>query len=172
MTASIWESIADTPWWMYLGFIGLFALSWSATKPREIPIRNLLATPLVFIPFSLLCISFTLPINALNIGIWVVTAALGTVLGWWQFRLMKIKAIKDKLMIHMPGTRSLFIFMFLISAAKYFYGFSFSDYLALFTQVKYAKPILGGYGLLTGLLIGKVFYCLRCVKVGPFLSHT
>jgi hypothetical protein len=170
MTVSFWENVANTPWWAYVVIFCLLILGWAATKPHEVPIKKLLIPPAFFIPISLVSLYLTLPFTVLSLGLWLVAAACGTLVGWLHFRILKVKAIKGQSSLHMPGTKSLYLLLLLIGVARYYYEFNLNDYLMLLTQVKYSKPIIASYGFLGGLLIGKVIYARRCIKTGPYWS--
>jgi hypothetical protein len=171
MQTSIWEKIADTPWWFFLFVIGFISLAWVATKPKIIPIKNLLLMPAIYIPFSLLSIALTIPINRIVVLLWLTGTLTGIVIGWLHFRILNIKAVKNKSSLYVPGTWSLFGLILLITATKYYYGYSLMIDPKIFIQAEYVNYFITLYGLFAGIFIGKIIYSLRCIKVGPFITQ-
>lgn len=169
MPNSFWEMVANTPWWVYLIFTYLIYISFLATKPRVISFRQLLILPSIFITLSIISLSTILQIDAYNIFLWSSALFLGIPLGWLQFFLQKIKAIKNESKLYIPGTWSLFFFCLFIFAAKYYYSFELAIDPKSIASSPYAPYILLLYGLFTGLFIGKLFYSLQCYKSGPYL---
>lgn len=170
MTNSLWETAANTPWWFYLMVIVLFRLSLLARHPRIIHIRNLYFVPSLFIPLSLFTIFFTLPVHILGIAMWVGALFLGIVLGWLQFKFFNIKAIRHEAKLHIPGSWNMFIFLLVLCVVKYYYNYHFNFDWEYYKETNNANVLLFLYGLLAGLMLGKIFYSKRCIKVGPFFS--
>lgn len=171
MQTSIWENIADTPWWFFLAVLGLIWMAWLATKPKTVAVKSLFLIPVIYIPLSLASIFLSFPITPASVFIWIGATMAGTVLGWLHFRVLRIKAIQNESRLYIPGTWTLFILLLLIAVSKYYYGYSFIIDPQYFIQAKYATIIVALYGLFAGLFIGKVIYSLRCVKYGPYLSN-
>ena len=171
MTNSIWERIAETPWWLAVFFIFFVWLAFLATKPQVISVKQLFVLPILFFLLSL-GIFFYLPFKTSSFFLWTGAILLGAPLGWLHFRLFQIKAIKDQAKLYLPGNWGLFIFIMIISALKYHYG----DALPLDVRMIYDPHIMTGiavlYGLFIGLYIGRMTYALRCLKNGPYAAIT
>jgi len=170
MTNSIWNILAETPWWVYVLFIYLIRLGIKATKPQTVPLKNLLLLPLAFFTLSCLSIYFSLKITALHIALWSLALLVGSFLGFLQGRLLKIKAIKHESQLHFPGSWSLLIMLLIIFASKYYLGHETAIDPAILTQPSSAAAMFALYGLMTGLFFGRVGYAIKCIKVGPYLS--
>lgn len=170
MQTTIWESIADTPWWSFLTVIGFIGLAWLATKPKTVPVKNLFIVPAIYIPLSLLSVYLTLPLSTMLFLNWIGAALVGAACGWLHFRLLKIKALQNEASLYIPGTYGLFIIILLIAVSKYYYNYSLILDTQRLMQAQYADYIVALYGFFAGLFIGKIAYSLRCIKTGPFVS--
>lgn len=171
MQTSIWEKIADTPWWFSLVIIGFVGIAWLATKPKTVPVKNLFFVPAIYIPLSVASICLTIPLNAIAILLWLGAALLGIAVGWLHYRLIKIKAVKNQASLYVPGTWSIFGLLLVVAVSKYYYDYPLMIDPQLFAQAEYANLFVGLYGLFAGIFIGKIIYSLRCVKNGPFVAH-
>ena len=169
MNDSIWQAIANIPWWIYATFIYLIRLGLLASKPRVVPIQNLFILPSFFVLLSLVCIYTSKELSFFTLSIWLSTLLLGALLGWFQFRMFKIKAIKEEAKLYLPGTWSLLILILISIALKFYFINSANTFDAhVLTQPKFAGWLFSLYGFFTGLFLGRFFYSWRCLKVGPF----
>lgn len=171
MTISIWERIADTPWWVYALFVYVAMVCFIATKPHTVTLKSLYITSAIFIPISIISICLVLPFSFYNMLIWAIATLAGAALGWLQFKVMKIKAIKQESKLHIPGTWSIFLLAGLVLVANYYYGDTIKLDLSLLLLPKYTPYVLAIYGVLSGLFIGKIIYSRRCIKSGPYFSQ-
>lgn len=171
MTYSIWQTIAETPWWFYVAFIIFLRLSFAATKTRIIHISHLFFLPAIFIPFSLISIYYTVTWQMRGFFLWSAACLFGIFWGWWQFRLRKIKAIKNQAQLCIPGTWNFFFIFIVFFLLKYYYDFSLTFDFNLLKQPQYANVFLALYGFLAGILLGRILYARRCLRIGPFLAH-
>jgi hypothetical protein len=167
---SIWQIVAGTPWWVYVLFIYLMRLGFYATKSHIIPVKKIFIMPMIFLVLSIVSM-FGMALNAFNLSIWVASILVGAVLGWLQYKALRIKAVKNKASLYVPGTWSLLIIITLIFSIKYYFGYTISIDPNVLMQPQYTAWILGLYGLFSGLFIGRLTYALRCIKVGPFVME-
>lgn len=165
---SIWEKIAETSWWIYPLVVYFIFLSFAATKPRAVSLKNIIIMPVIFIPLSIPYLFVSFPITGFNVLVWLTAMVIGTALGWLQFKIFKVKAIKDESAIYFPGTFSMLFFIPLLLLGYYFYGSTLHLNAGMLSNPSNAVFFLGGYGVLAGLFIGRVIYCRNCVKKGPF----
>ncbi len=168
MHESIWQTIAYTPWWMIVLFGYLAHASYLATKPSALPIRKLIFLPVFFFVASLLGMFILVKPNTANLACWAVMLLLGTGLGWLQFRVSNIKASKEDRTLHIPGTWSALILLIAAISAKYYFGFQLNLSPELFQTTPYANALMGLYGFVTGLFIGRSYYAVHAAKHGPF----
>lgn len=172
MTSSfILETIASTPWWFYVLVVLVVKLAFIATKPRLVEIKKLFVMPIVFISISILIFAYTYKINPTTIGIWLSTLMAGTLLGFLHFRFLKIKAVKEKAALYFPGSKSLFVLILVLFAARYYFNTHLNIDPQTLLQPATLARLIPLYGFFTGVFIGKAWYALRCVKVGPFIPN-
>lgn len=95
MQETIWQTIAATPWWMFLTFVYLVWVCYQAAKPRLVTIKQLAA-----IAFAFFCLSaFNLcaimqAVTYTHLSIWTGMLFLGTGLGYLQFSFIASKRSK------------------------------------------------------------------------------
>ena len=168
---SIWETAANTPWWVYALFIYLVRLGFLATQPRIIPVKNLLLLPTLFVLFSLFNLYSTVQVTALHLLVWLGALCLGCLLGWLQYAALKIKAIKDEAKLYIPGTWTLLFIILIIFSIKYYFNYESAIEPSALTNSS-SPWVLLLYGLFTGLFIGRMSYAFRCLKYGPFVTES
>lgn len=167
---SLWQTLADTSWWYYAFFIYLMQISWLATKPRKTSLRNIFLIPVIFLVTAISGVIFILHPNLNDIAMALGACCAGFPIGWLHFRLIRIKAIKDENKLHIPGTWSMFIIIFLLLTAKYYYGWTFGMDINAVKFGAYNRELMILYGLVTGLMMGRLYYSVRCMKRGPFAT--
>ncbi len=170
MTNSIWEIIADTPWWVYVVFFALMQAGFTATKPRIISIKQLYLLPILFLLFSFIALA-RIQLDLTNFFLWLGAIMFGTGLGWLQFRALKIKAIKNEAKLYIPGTWSVMVIILIAFTLKYYYGYQLAIDTRLILSPKFAGWLSLAYGLFTGLFVGRITYAHRCLKTGPFMAE-
>ena len=171
MNHAHWETIANTPWWLYVFFIYLSWMAYLATKPRLVPVKSIFIFPVFFITLSIISLYLSARWNLLYISIWAAALVTGTLLGWLQFRLLKIKAVKNKSLLYMPGTWSLLVIIFTLFIAKFYFGFDGAIHPNQLSNPHFIRWIFLLYGIFTGLFIGRITYAVRCLKKGPFVPE-
>ncbi len=171
MNTTLWEKIAETPWWWYALAVYLLLACVSSLKPRIVEVKQLFVLPLFFIIFSAIILSVSFDITLMNLATWTSALMSGMLLGFLQFRLLRIKAIPNENKLYIPGS-PLFILMvasFLI--AKVYFNLN-TNIDVLFT-LQQTHPIwfILAYGILSGLLLSKIVCSIRCLKKGPYLTR-
>jgi len=167
MTMSIWEKIAEVPWWTYPVFFYLIKISLSATKPHYITLKQLLFIPSSFIVLSAIGMYFKIPLTAYHSFIWIGTVFIGIAIGWLHFFIFRIKAIKHTSQLYLPGNYSV-IALTIGMFTAYCFGYPVSDLVSWLITPNAAPMLMGLYGLFTGLFIGRLIYAYRCIKHGPY----
>lgn len=171
MSHSIWQVIANTPWWVFFLFVYLIRVSYVATKPRIIPLKSMLILPSIFVTLSIFGLANIIKLDSYNILLWLAALLVGSSLGWLQFYALKIKAIKEGNKIYIPGTWSVFFIVLTIFSIKYYFNVELALDPASIAASKYGPIFILMYGLFTGLFFGRLAYSIRCVKSGPYLSE-
>jgi hypothetical protein len=167
MTHSIWESIANTPWWAYLILVYVFHIGWSATKPHITYINRLITLPALTLTFSIVLFLTLKKSSMINISYWIAAAMVGLLLGWLHFRWLNIKSIKEEAKLFVPGSWSIMIIIILAFITQFY--ISYQAHLYPKSTMLNVSRLFIMYGLIVGLFLGRLIYSLRCIKKGPFL---
>lgn len=170
MTTSIWETVANTPWWVFVLFTYLVIVGYLASRPRIVPIKKLVILPTLFIALSCFNIYKVFTLTNEHIVIWLGMLVIGFGLGWLQFKKLNIKAIKEQAAIMIPGTWTLLLIIVLIFSLRYYYGYQLALNPNIFNDPKTANILLSAYGLTAGLFSGRLAFAWRCLKVGPYVK--
>lgn len=171
MTSSIWETIAETPWWFYLFVIGFIQLGLSATKPRIVPIKQIFALPLLYLSLSFVCIYLGIQSTLINWSYWLGACVAGGLLGWLQMLARRVKAVKNDTKLYLPGSWVFFLLVLAMIFIKYYLAYQFTNItFDTLSDPNYAKLFMGIFGLCAGLYLGRIIYALRAIKAGPFIQ--
>ena len=170
MSYEFWQIIANTPWWIAFMFAWLTYASYLATKPKTIPLRSFYILFAIIIGASLLGMTVLITVTAHNIMYYVALMPVGVSLGWLQCSRMKILAIPEKKQFQIQGTWTLSFILLAAFFARYYY--LHSDYFdpAILKTPFYSLIMMSFYGLFTGLIIGRLIYMRRILRVGPFVE--
>ncbi len=163
--ANFWQSVAATPWWVFVLASYTFYGCYFATKPRELPIKVLYLLPVSIISMTCMTIG-ALPneVNFNNFMIWVDMVLLGTGLSYLHAQFVQVKAIKDTFIIAIPGTYIPFGVLIIAIISKVYFGINFSLKQNFFFDKDHLSFLLTSYGFTTGIFIGRLGYALRCLK--------
>ena len=165
---AFWQIIATTPWWAYLLLMYIVNIGFAARRPRYLHYNQLIIAPSVLTTLFLLTFYHLLPWQLVYLAVWGAMIPLGAVLGWLQYKHLKIKAIRHTAKLYIPGTWSVLIIMVLLFSLKYYLGLKISFDATTLQQPKYIWSLVTAYGLFTGLFLGRAFYAQRCLQMGPF----
>ncbi len=168
-TRTIWEIIANIPWWVYALFFYIFYISVRAIKPRIVTVKNLIILPSIFIIFSIAGFYASGYFTFIHFLLAVGAGCVGYLLGWWYFRWMKVKAIQYQSKLQLPGTWSVLVMVLVFFLLSYFLGDILTPTAQSIKQPHYIKWLFIIYGVLIGFFIGRLAYALRCLKRGPYL---
>lgn len=170
MNESIWQMIAETPWWKYVFAAYLVSIAYQAAKPHIITLRSLQYGVVSLVALSLICITKFIHINADTLSHWLVMFLLGGGLGWLQFSRYRLQAIAGEKKLLIPGSRFLF---FIIPAAvflKYYFDVPLSFDVSTLPSANLTILLMSLFGFSTGLFLGRLSYAAHVVKSGPFLA--
>lgn len=176
MTAfKFWQSVANTPWWMYLFFLYLILLSYRTTKPQRIALIALQLGPGFYLLVSLASMIWLINTTPKNVAYWAAALTGGVLVGWLQFRIKNVKAIEDTKILQVPGTFLFLAFICTAIFAKFYYGYT-PDLIAMYVNLSLSTMIKSQsdrvmllLGLLTGLLSGRFLYARKVIQHGPYV---
>ena len=169
MTPTIWDSIADTPWWILATYLYLLRFGYLSTKSRIVHLNVISRTTFIFFTTTLILFALTKQFTLPKIALWLASLSVGMLIGWLQYRLMRIKAIKDERLIRLPGSWFLLLTTPLLIYFQLQKGYNYIASLDLMHNPTLLFWLPVAYGLMAGVIIGKLIYARRCVKKGPFL---
>lgn len=171
MNDSVWQTIAETPWWVYPLVFYVCYIAYLSTKPKVIPIYNLIFSAAFFILISIVGITAFVHFNNMNLSSWIVMFLLGAGLGWLHFRMLNIKALRGEKKLVMPGSWFVLAFIITFVAVQYYLGFPLYLDADTLRAGKYSLLLMTLYGFFTGLFTGRIACALRIVKHGPFTAE-
>jgi hypothetical protein len=173
MSPTIWNTIASTAWWVFLLygalFIYLIKVGLAASQAQVISFKQLFTMPIISLIFSIICLLISIPITLSFFAYWISALGLGLLLGWLQFRLLRVKAVSGQRQFYLPGSWRLLLLFIVLIALKFYYAISFDLQWLLLLKTQYVRELFMLSGLATGMLIGRISYALRCLKIGPFI---
>lgn len=173
MTAfKFWQSVANTPFWMYLFFLYVIALSYRTTKPQVVPYTAVKLAPLGVAALSLICMFTFLQVTMTNLIYLLTTMTAGLIIGWIQYRIKNIQADTDRKTIHLPGTYVLCIAVCCAIFAKFYYSYTpdYADFSVPLGSISdaYSDKIMALLGLSCGLMLGRFIYAKKVMREGPY----
>lgn len=170
MMYAFWQSIAETPWWLIAVFSYFFYVGLKLTKPRQLHARYIYFSSVNTVPLLALCTYLVMQTTIANLMYLAGGALIGIVIGFLQFRILRIKAVKDQSVLHFPGSWFLLIVLSIIFVAKYHYHYAIVNYArSLFITDNYPYFIaIAGFSC--GMFIGRILYTKRLLINGPFVA--
>jgi hypothetical protein len=170
MNDSIWQKIAETPWWQ-IAIVGyMIYLTYLTTKPRTISLRSLQFSVGSMLALSLIGLTSATYFNTEALGRSLVMFLLGSGLGWLQFSRYRLQAIAGEKKLVVPGSRTLIFLIPTIVFLKYYFHGQLSLDASTLPIEKLTTLFMTIVGLTCGLFTGRLFYATRIVKVGPFVA--
>jgi hypothetical protein len=169
MHTSLWQVIADTPWWVFVVGVYFCYAAFAASKPRITPFQSTWIIPSIIFVFSLLSLGLTRQITIVHIGFWLSGLLSGGVFGWVQFHLHGIKAIPNENKLFIPGTWRVFPLL----AAGLLVG-HYLDIRPIEPHMLFEPPLVRwlffSYGAFAGLFGSRSWCGYRCIKRGPYVT--
>lgn len=171
MHASIWQTIAETSFWIYV-LIGLLIYSgYQGSKQRTVPVKFLWANLIAVSAASFVSITLFVKLNAVYLAWWAATLVLGSGLGWLYYKTLQVQPLPEEGKFIIPGSWiTLFIILGAI-AAKYYFGYQITLDPGILKSGVYSQSVMILYGMLTGLNIGHLVYIRRALKQVASPAH-
>ncbi len=164
MPVLTWETLANTPWWIFVLFIFAFKLSLNARKPSTLPIKNLLITPIYCVFLGLITSFYLLHPSLLQLSNSLLGLALGFCFGWFQLSFHRPKLHPADQRITLNGS-SLPLLLFLSSAFMTLcHPATLNAIYDATLSGQYNAYILFFYGLGAGSALGRFFYAKGALK--------
>lgn len=156
--------LAETPWWVYILFVGLVIIGLKATRPRTISFTRLLLLPSIFTILSIIWLTERLAGNYFFLLFWILGLGAGSLLGWQSVRPWRIKPDRHRKTISLPGTRSTLILILFVFAFRYFFIYNYEVHPEIASHFFLADSILSG--VVTGIFIGRSLELYQKYKQG------
>lgn len=153
-STSIWETIANTPWWVFVIFFYLTWIGLLATKPSTIRINQLLIFSIIFFCGSMVCL-LTLQFHLITLLFWLAALGIGIASGWLQFSFTKLTFLKNENKLQVPGSWNLLIILFLFLATKYYYRYELALIPNMLSNPFSQQILIIIYGAITGVFVGR-----------------
>jgi hypothetical protein len=152
----IWQAAIHTPWWVYLLFIVLIKIGINASKTRTRPLAKLFILPLVFTFMSIHTLITTVVLDTFNVSTWTIALLAGVSLGFYQVFVYQLQVDKKRLLIKVPGSWSILIWILFIFVSKYYFNYQLAVSPNMALHTGFAFSLLATSGVITGLFIGKL----------------
>jgi hypothetical protein len=163
---TLWQAIANTPWWVYVILIYLITLGIKATRRTKVPLLKLTIMPVIFTALSVHTLITAFKIDFYSITLWVISILVGCVLGWIQVSRFDLRVDKQHWIIEAPGTWSTLWLILIIFAIKYYFSYALAVDPGLTHNDWFELAMLGLSGLFTGLFIGRfIGYLYRLMSL-------
>jgi hypothetical protein len=152
---TIANALKGTPWWVYVLLFYLLSIGKKALKPQVVSLKRLALLPIVFIVWSTISIATTFSFSILKWLCWLLSACLGSLLGYLLTRSISIQADKKKFLIALPATYSTLILLIMIFSIKYTFGYLYAVHPELVNNVWFTTTDIVASGVITGIFIGR-----------------
>lgn len=144
-------------------------------RPKIIPSKLLIRQSIFMLVIALLSGCYLhASITANSLLLWFSILTLGITLGWIEFRLIKIKAIQAERKLYIPNEIFLFLLIPFIVILVHYFGFAKTSMFTIQQTPLTNEQLLQSfmiYGLITGIILGRLCHALRCIKIGPYITH-
>src|SRR3989338_1808009 len=87
--SAIWQTLVQTPWWVYVILIYVLWIGVKALKPRVVSLKRLVIVPIVFLilSFHSLC---QVGLHPLNLISYLIALIIGAGVGFWLVSRMTL----------------------------------------------------------------------------------
>lgn len=163
----IWETVIQTPWWVYLLLAYIIRAGVQASTTRALPFSRLFIAPVIFTIIALHTLLATVQISYIGLLIWGCFLITGTILGMWLVTRLDLKVDKKNSLIHIPGNWNTLVVMVIIFSSKYYFAYELARHPHYAEQIGFVLAMQTISALCTGLLLGKLLGYLYSIKNCP-----
>lgn len=164
MNHTIWQSIAETSFWVYMIYAAIVYFGYHHSKQRVIPTvilwTNMIAVTTATVIGMLLFVKFNLSSTAYWAGMFL----LGATCGWLHYHRLQVQHLPDTGKLLIPGSWVTMTAISGVMTARYYYGADLSLDPAILKTGEYSSLLMAIYGMMTGLYIGRIMYVRRMIK--------
>lgn len=152
----VYESLINTPWWVYVIFFYLLKVGLSARQTREVSLIKLFIVPALMTVLSIETFYQSGDFTLLNTLAWLASIGVGTAFGWWFMRKLAFEIQREQKTVRLPGTWMTLIVLMIIFWSKYAFGYALGMEPSLARNLTFTLSMLTVSGLFTGFLLGRV----------------
>lgn len=152
----IYETLAHTPWWVYVLLVVLVRRGLAARQPGVHGFSRLLIMPLLFTLWGIWEMITVLHPGAALVLAWLVAVLVGAAIGQALVRGISIRADHAHWLIGRPGDMSLLPIALISFAVKYAFAYALGVNPGLAHSSAYAAGDIIASGLISGVFIGKL----------------
>lgn len=164
MPVLTWETIANTPWWVFVLYAFSFKLSLNARKPSTLPVNHLLIAPIYCVFLGLITSYYLLHPSLLQLSNSLLGLALGLTFGWFQLSFHQPTLHPALQRITLKGSSLPLILFFASNFMILCYPTTLNKLYTALMNGQYNAYILFFYGLGAGSAIGRFTYAKGALK--------
>ena len=155
---AIWQTLVNTPWWVYLILVYCVLIGVKASKPGIVSIWKMLFIPVIFLYMSLHTVLNSFVLTQLVILSYVASLVIGSLLGAFQASRQQVRVDRPHFLIGLSGSWSTLIIILLIFVIKYYFGYAIGADPHLLQNTHFELVMLAATGITTGLFVGRTLY--------------
>jgi len=149
------DTLAGTPWWVWLVLCYLIFVGWRRSRTQVMPLGKTFILPAVILVLELEAVWRLGDGDAARIGIWVGGLAAGIAIGLVMVHTMRIRADRTHRLVEIPGSWSYLGALLLIFAIKYYFGYKQAVAPEQMAESGWIAAHLAVTGALAGWLVGR-----------------
>lgn len=168
----IWQTLINTPWWVYALLVYLIIIGIKSSKTQVISLKKLFIIPVLFTVLSIHTLLTSVKTDFFTISCWAIAMIIGIILGWLQIYRYQIKIDKTKQLVQVPGNWTTLIIILLIFASKYYFGYELAVDPQMLTQTWFEVSLLAVTGICAGLFVGRLSCYIYRMQTQPSVDLT
>lgn len=160
--------LKGTPWYVYLIVVYLVFVGVKSVRGGVVSIKKMFFIPIIFVWMSIDEIVVRLHFAPLYVLVGVSGLILGAILGAWQYHMLQIRVDQKKKLLEIEGSLFAAFLILVTFIVKYYVGYSFA--INNHMSDEYVCTLLILSSAFTGAFVGRLFYGLYKLRVGPHVD--
>jgi hypothetical protein len=152
------EHFVQIHWLVYLVLAYCLFYGWWVRHPRVIAFYRLFLLPLLLGLWSLHSIFVRYALSWSHLSAWILFVFVGTLIGWRSSLHLSILADKHRKLIRLPGSTSTLIWIILIFAIRYYFGFIHVTHPESLKNPFYTYPDILLSATVIGFFLGRALH--------------
>lgn len=158
------QFLIGTPWYVYVIFFYLIKVGIKSVKGGIVSLGKLFFIPCIFLFMSLDELITKLPFHWLFIESFIIGLLCGAVLGYLQYKTLKIQIDHQKKLFNIAGSWFSLILIIATFIFKYYMGYTLAMNPNL--PLNHMATLLFLSSVLTGMFIGRLVFAIYKLKHG------